>query len=212
MGYMFGASGGAFLLSKEIWIVEHGFIEFVGFWLAMTYMVKKAGPGMAKSLDAIEANYRQKHWEEPIEKIKADATAVIKAGEEGIWQEAGQKDLDEAKRENVDLQLESTYRQRLAEVHAQVKKRLDYQMEIEAAKRVRADSHGQLDHLQCRQGHHTTAGERLHHKMHRRPESARRQASRTSNCINLRHFFCRNFTNLFYHYCYSISHTEHVYF
>jgi len=111
--YMFGASVGAFLLSKEIWIIEHGFIEFVGFWLAMTYMVKKAGPGVAKSLDAMEANYRLKHWEEPIAKIKTDASAVVKAGEEGIWQEAGQKFLYEAKRENVDLQLESTYRQRL---------------------------------------------------------------------------------------------------
>jgi len=139
--YMFGASVGAFLLSKEIWIIEHGFIEFAGFWIAMAYLVKKAGPGIAKSLDNMESNYRVKHWEEPIDKIKADATSVIKAGEEGIWQEAGQKYLYEAKRENVDLQLESTYRQRLAEVHAQVKKRLDYQMEIEAAKRRYEQTH-----------------------------------------------------------------------
>merc|ERR1711912_17665 len=79
MGYMFGASVGAFLLSKEIWIVEHGFIEFVGFWLAMTYMVKKAGPGMAKCLDAIEANYRQKHWEEPIEERKASGRRLARS-------------------------------------------------------------------------------------------------------------------------------------
>jgi len=139
--YVFGVSLSAFLLSKEFWIIEHGFIEFVGFWMAMTYLVKKAGPGISKSLDNMEASYRLKHWEEPISKIKADANAVVKAGEEGIWQEAGQKFLYEAKRENVDLQLESTYRQRLAEVHAQVKKRLDYQMDIEGAKRRYEQTH-----------------------------------------------------------------------
>merc|ERR1711935_41945 len=139
--YMFGVSLTAFLLSKEIWIVEHGFIEFIGFWLAMWYLTKKAGPGMARSLDNMEANYRLKHWEEPMGKIKEDANATIKHGEEGIWQEDGQKFLYQAKRENIDLQLESTYRQRLAEVHQQVKKRLDYQMEMEGAKRKYEQTH-----------------------------------------------------------------------
>jgi len=139
--YMFGTGLIAFLLSKELWIIEHGFIEFCGFWLAMWYMTKKAGPGLAKALDNMEANYRLKHWEEPINKIKEAANATIKAGEEGIWQEAGQKHLYDAKRENIDLQLESTYRQRLAEVHQQVKKRLDYQMEIENAKRRYEQTH-----------------------------------------------------------------------
>merc|ERR1712165_172175 len=125
----------------DSWITEHGFIEFCGFWLAMWYLTKKAGPGMAKALDNMEANYRLKHWEEPINQIKESANATIKAGEEGIWQEAGQKHLYEAKRENIDLQLESTYRQRLSEVHQQVKKRLDYQMEIENAKRRYEQTH-----------------------------------------------------------------------
>lgn len=49
---------------------------------------------------------------------------MIKEGEVAISQLEGQKHLFDAKRENVDLQLEALYRQRLAEVHAEVKKRL----------------------------------------------------------------------------------------
>lgn len=49
---------------------------------------------------------------------------VIDDVEKAIWREEGQKHLFEAKRENVDLQLEAAYRQRMADVHQAVKKRL----------------------------------------------------------------------------------------
>ena len=66
----------------------------------------------------------EKHWNQPLAECKADSEKVIVDMERNIWQEAGQKHIFESKRENVDLQLESLYRERLAEVHTAVKKRL----------------------------------------------------------------------------------------
>ena len=69
-------------------------------------------------------DFISKRWDQPIADSKTNAQAVIKALEESITQQDGQKMMFEAKKENVDLQLESIYRQRLSEVHSQVKKRL----------------------------------------------------------------------------------------
>ena len=49
---MFGVGTLAFVLSKEIWVVEHGFMEFIAFWAMFTIIVKKIGPGMAKHFDS----------------------------------------------------------------------------------------------------------------------------------------------------------------
>jgi len=133
--YVFGVGLTTFLLSKELWIIEHNFTEFIAFWVAVYYLHKKAGPGISNALNKLANDYRTKHWDEPMAQTKAQAEAVIKEGETAIWQTEGQKALFEAKRENVDLQLEATYRQRLAEVHKAVKKRLDYQVEVESTKR-----------------------------------------------------------------------------
>jgi len=139
--YMFGVGLTTFLLSKELWIIEHGFTEFLGFWMAVAYLNKKIGPSLSKYLDGMNTEYRSKHWEEPVNAVKAQAEAVVKEGEHAIWQQDGQKHLFEAKRENVDIQLESIYRRRLSEVHTAVKKRLDYQLEVENTQRRFEQSH-----------------------------------------------------------------------
>jgi hypothetical protein len=40
------------LLSKEIWVVDHGFAEVIGFFGATWFLTVKVGPAMAKWLDA----------------------------------------------------------------------------------------------------------------------------------------------------------------
>lgn len=67
---------------------------------------------------------KEKHWVKPREDAKKTAQEAVAEMEKAIWQEDGQKLIFEAKRENIDLQLEATYRQRLADVHTAVKKRL----------------------------------------------------------------------------------------
>lgn len=133
--YVLGVGTLTFLLSKEIWIIEHGFTHFISFWLLFYILAKKYGTSIGGYFDKVTDGVRERHWDKPMKKTLAEAEAVIKEAELMAWREEGQKYLFEAKRENVDLQIESVYRQRLAEVHQAVKKRLDYQMEVDSAKR-----------------------------------------------------------------------------
>lgn len=133
--YVFGAGLITFLLSKEIWVVEHSFTEFVGFWIAIGIIVKKYGHKIGASLDKSGDEYNEKYWNVPLKEAKASAQEVIDSTKKDIWRQEGQSMLFDAKKENVDLQLEAIYRQRLAEVHSAVKKKLDYQMDLENASR-----------------------------------------------------------------------------
>lgn len=133
--YVFGVGLITFLLSKEIWIVEHGFTHFISFWLAFYIITKKYGSKLGDYFTQHGEGVDERLWYKPLNKTKEDAKKVIVELEKSIWREEGQKYLFEAKRENVDLQLEAVYRQRLAEVHQNVKKRLDYQLDVETTQR-----------------------------------------------------------------------------
>jgi len=133
--YVLGAGLVTYLLSKEIWIIEHNFTHFIAFWAAFYIIVKKYGGSIAKYLDSQSELLEQRTWWIPVNKAKDEYKKQIEALEKDIWREDGQKFLFESKRENVDLQLESMYRQRLAEVHQAVKKRLDYQVDVLSAQR-----------------------------------------------------------------------------
>ncbi|OWA49974.1 ATP synthase subunit b, mitochondrial [Hypsibius exemplaris] len=132
--YVFGVGLITTLLSKELWVVEHEFplippmIFLV--WLAMT----KGGPVLAKVADKELDEY-----EEELIAIQEDSIVAlqedIKQEEKSQWMAKGQGLLFEAKREAVRLQLEAEYRRRQMEVYRDVKKRLDYQIEIQNARR-----------------------------------------------------------------------------
>lgn len=133
--YLFGGGFLTYVLSKEIWILEHGFTHFAAFWILFFYIAKKFGPGMQKYLTGSTDAFADKYWNIPKQQAKEDFQKVIAEEEKAIWREAGQKYLFEAKRENVNLQLESAYRQRLSEAYQAVKKRLDYQVDVQSAQR-----------------------------------------------------------------------------
>lgn len=133
--YMFGVGLTTYLLSKEVWVVEHNFTHFVSFWIAFYIIARKFGPSISKYLDEQRDTLMQRVWYNPVSETKQEFKKNIEDKEKDIWREDGQKYLFEAKRENVDLQLESVYRQRLAEVYQAVKKRLDYQVDIQSAQR-----------------------------------------------------------------------------
>ena len=48
---MLGGGSLVYLLSKEIWVIDHGFPEVLGFALAFTYVAKKFGGSIGKFLD-----------------------------------------------------------------------------------------------------------------------------------------------------------------
>lgn len=63
-----------------------------------------------------------------LEEIQALKDSIV-AEKKAQFQADGVKMLFDAKRENVSLQLEAVYRERIMEVYQEVKKRLDYQVE-----------------------------------------------------------------------------------
>ncbi|KAL1131218.1 hypothetical protein AAG570_010836 [Ranatra chinensis] len=126
--YMFGAGLYTYLLSKEIWVIEHDFYYIFAF-IGIVYIAnKKFGKQLAdyldKEVDSVENAFREGRVNQ-IETLEN----TIKAEEKEQWRADGQLLLLETKRENVKMQLEATYRERLMHVYSEVKKRLDYQVE-----------------------------------------------------------------------------------
>lgn len=132
--YTFGAGLLTYLLSKEIWVLEHEFWGGVSFFIMIIYGVKKFGPQMSAYLEKEIQNDLDEMNAGKINEIET-YTKAIEAEKLSQFQAEGQKMLFEVKRENVALQLEAVYRERLMDVYRSVKNRLDYQLEKTNAER-----------------------------------------------------------------------------
>lgn len=125
--YMFTAAVGTFLVSKEIWVLEHEFYCGVALWIVLAGLVKGVGKDVSafldKEVDAQEAELKSIRQNE-IDRCKAALTEE----ENGQWMATSYQELMAAKKENVGMQLEIEYRTRLNEAYKQVKRRLDYQL------------------------------------------------------------------------------------
>lgn len=114
--------------------MEHEYYAGLSFAALLIIGIKKIGPGLKKSLDAevdqIEADFEQGRADE----IKGLEDAIEHEKTEQ-WRADGQLMLNDAQKENVALQLEAAYRERLAQVFNEVKRRLDYQVEIQLVER-----------------------------------------------------------------------------
>ncbi|KAG8222430.1 hypothetical protein J437_LFUL008428 [Ladona fulva] len=128
--YVFGTGLITYLCSKEIYVLEHEFYSGISLAIMAVVAVKKFGPAVAayadKEIDALEKEYNEGR----IETVKTLEEAIASEKKEQ-WRAEGQTLLFEAKKENVLLQLEAAYRERIATVYNQVKRRLDYQVEKE---------------------------------------------------------------------------------
>ncbi|GAB0087999.1 ATP synthase subunit b, mitochondrial [Sergentomyia squamirostris] len=138
--YAFGVGLLTYLCSKEIYIMEHEYYNGLSFAILLIVGIKKLGPKLAayldKEIDAIENEWSQgrkdelQMYEEGIEEEKKSQ-----------WSAEGQNILMQAKKENIGLQLEATYRERLMTVYNEVKRRLDYQLEIQNVHRRMQQKH-----------------------------------------------------------------------
>lgn len=110
--------------------MEHEYYTGISFFLLLYIGITKLGPGVKKYLDdesdRIEADFNQGRLDEI-----AHHEENIKQEQLAQWQSEGQLVLNDAHRENVALQLEAAYRERLAKVYAEVKRRLDYNVEVQ---------------------------------------------------------------------------------
>uniref|UniRef100_A0A0A9YXA2 ATP synthase subunit b n=2 Tax=Lygus hesperus TaxID=30085 RepID=A0A0A9YXA2_LYGHE len=126
--YVLGAGLTTYLLSKEIWVIEHDFYYIFAFfgivYVANNKFGKQLAEALDKNVDQIEEDFkagRKFQIESLLQSVKDE--------EESQWRADGQFMLLEAKRENVKMQLEAIYRERSMQAYNEVKKRLDYQVE-----------------------------------------------------------------------------------
>lgn len=126
--YMFGVGLTTYLCSKEIYVMEHEYYGGISLAIMAVVAVKKLGPAIAaycdKEIDKIESD-----WKESRESSIKELTDAIDAEKKEQWRAEGQLMLVQAKKENVALQLEAAYRERVMNVYHEVKRRLDYQVE-----------------------------------------------------------------------------------
>ncbi|CAH2054032.1 unnamed protein product, partial [Iphiclides podalirius] len=138
--YAFGVGLTTYLCSKEIYVMEHEYYTGLSIFLMVYYATTRFGPKIAawldKEIDAVETNWNEgrvqsiKTLEESIEDEKT-----------AQWRAEGQEILVQAKKENVLLQLEAAYRERLMTAYTEVKRRLDYQLEKSNVERRLAQRH-----------------------------------------------------------------------
>jgi len=139
-GYMFGISALTYLFSKEIYICDHEFyvgLSYAAIWITL---VKKLGPPTTEYLNKEREKYTQE-----LQQGRDDEISLLKQESEDLNKEIWRTDLQnmifDAKRENIKMQLEAAYRERLATVYSEVKKRLDYQLQISNVERRIAQKH-----------------------------------------------------------------------
>ncbi|XP_018322464.1 ATP synthase subunit b, mitochondrial [Agrilus planipennis] len=125
--YVFATTLSTYLISKEIYVMEHEYYTGLSLLIFCIVGVKKLGPPLAKYLDK-EIDEYEKAWNSGREEEKKILAEQIE-DEKNLQKSAeGQLLLTEAKKQNVALQLEAAYRARLFSVYETVKKRLDYQV------------------------------------------------------------------------------------
>lgn len=128
--YTFLFTFGTFLASKEIYVMEHEYYSGISVAIMLTAASKLFGKHLAKFLDTEIDNY-ENAWNSGRQSVINVNTESIADEEKCQWSMDGQKILVEAKRENVGLQLEAAYRKRIVQVFEEVKKRLDYQVDVQ---------------------------------------------------------------------------------
>lgn len=114
--------------------MEHEFYAGLSFGIMIIYAVKKFGPATAKYADKEVDKYEAEWAQSRIEQL-AELDESVSDEKKAQWCAEGQTLLMAAKKENIGLQLEAAYRERLMTLYNEVKRRLDYQVEVQNVKR-----------------------------------------------------------------------------
>ncbi|XP_050810388.1 ATP synthase F(0) complex subunit B1, mitochondrial isoform X1 [Gopherus flavomarginatus] len=138
--YVLGTGLLFYLLSKEIYIINHETIAGACVVGVLIYIVKKYGGDVAAFADRLN--------EEKVAKalaVKNDSInhleSIIEQEKKEQWRVEGRNYLFDAKRNNVAMLLETNYRERLLTVYNEVKKRLDYQIAVQQLTRRKEQDH-----------------------------------------------------------------------
>ncbi|KAI9530858.1 hypothetical protein NQZ68_000349 [Dissostichus eleginoides] len=131
--YMLVTGLSVWLLSKELYIINHETVAALTVGTVFVLGVKKFGPSFASAVDKMEEE--KVAW---IEEVKDQAMAcyadAIEEEKKEQWRVEGRSMLFDAKRNNVSMLLETNYRERLHHANHEVKRRLDYQLALQHLK------------------------------------------------------------------------------
>uniref|UniRef100_A0A1A9WG23 ATP synthase subunit b n=1 Tax=Glossina brevipalpis TaxID=37001 RepID=A0A1A9WG23_9MUSC len=138
--YTFGVGLITYLCSKEIYVMEHEYYSGISLAIMAVIAVKKLGPPIAKWAD-FEIDRVEREWNEGRENELKALKESIDAEKQEQWRAEGALILMDAKKENIALQLEAAFRERVINVYNQVKHRLDYQVECRHIERRLSQKH-----------------------------------------------------------------------
>uniref|UniRef100_A0A672PFD5 ATP synthase subunit b n=1 Tax=Sinocyclocheilus grahami TaxID=75366 RepID=A0A672PFD5_SINGR len=153
--YMLGTGLLLYMLSKEIYVINHETFAAASIGVVIIYGVKKFGPSVAAFADKINED-KVAEAQEVKDQAMASLAQGIEDEKKEQWRVEGRCMLFDAKRiiclhllsinitnphNNVAMLLETNYRERLHMVTNEVKKRLDYQVELQNLHRRMEQEH-----------------------------------------------------------------------
>jgi len=120
----------AYLISKEVFVLNEEFFLALIMGGTIYHLSKAVGSPIAKMLDARSKEILDDMNQGKEEQLSNLAKAIADE-QEGELANQVRKEFFEVDKINNDMQLEAEYRRRLLEVETEVKKRLDYQLDLE---------------------------------------------------------------------------------
>ncbi|KAJ8372811.1 hypothetical protein AAFF_G00276660 [Aldrovandia affinis] len=142
--YMLGTGLLLYLLSKEVYVVNHETFAAASIGIVIVYGIKKFGPDVAALADKLNEEKVAKAQEVKDVAMASLAQAIAEEKKEQ-WRAEGRQALFDAKRNNVANLLETNHRERVHLVTNEVKKRLDYQIALQHLAR----NHGKQSIAKC---------------------------------------------------------------
>ncbi|KAI1890725.1 hypothetical protein AGOR_G00156590 [Albula goreensis] len=138
--YMLGTGLLLYLLSKEIYVINHETIAGACIGIVIVYGIKKFGPSVAAFADKLNEEKVAKA-QEAKDLALNNLTQAIEDEKKEQWRAEGRQMLFDAKRNNVNMLLEINSRERHHMVTNEVKKRLDYQIDLQNLHRRMQQEH-----------------------------------------------------------------------
>ncbi|KAG5835527.1 ATP synthase F(0) complex subunit B1, mitochondrial-like [Anguilla anguilla] len=138
--YVLGTGLLLYLLSKEVYVINHETFAAACIAVVFIYGVKKFGPNVAAFADKLNEEKVAKAQEVKDLAMSSLAQAIEDEKKEQ-WRVEGRGMLFDAKRNNVNMLLEINSRERQHLVTSEVKKRLDYQIAMQSLHRRLEQEH-----------------------------------------------------------------------
>lgn len=125
--YLFMLGLANYAASKEILVMEHEYYLGLSVLIVLYIVTTKFGSIIGQTLDKGVDEIANELEQDRLNDIAA-LQKQINDAKQAIWRAEGQKDLIDAKKENVQIQLEAIFRERQIMVYKTVTKRIEYHM------------------------------------------------------------------------------------